>query len=282
MIALTLALLVGATPLANAHAHNDYEHKRPLADALDQGFTSVEADIFLVDGELLVGHDKKDLKPERTLDRLYLEPLYEGYKARGGIYTTGLWVGEPPKPDEGREPSFDARFPFKPAYGQTFQLLIDIKTGGAEVYPVLAGKLKKVRDMLTQFGQEVKPGMVTVVISGDRPVDLIQKDKDRLCAIDGRPIDLDGDRPKDLVPLVSENWLTMFRWLGVKGMPSEQRQKLHDYISKAHRQGRRVRFWGAPDNPDIWRVLWNAGVDYIGSDNLPLLTEFILRQPIRR
>src|SRR6478672_5812077 len=35
-------------PLANAHAHNDYEHARPLYDALDQGFTSVEADVYTV------------------------------------------------------------------------------------------------------------------------------------------------------------------------------------------------------------------------------------------
>src|SRR5262249_1980163 len=33
------------TPLIHAHAHNDYEHTRPLFDALDQGFCSVEADI---------------------------------------------------------------------------------------------------------------------------------------------------------------------------------------------------------------------------------------------
>ena len=25
-------------PLIHAHAHNDYEHKRPLLDALDHGF----------------------------------------------------------------------------------------------------------------------------------------------------------------------------------------------------------------------------------------------------
>ena len=42
-------------PLARAHAHNDYLHERPLLDALDHGFTSVEADIFLVDGKLLGG-----------------------------------------------------------------------------------------------------------------------------------------------------------------------------------------------------------------------------------
>ena len=62
-------------PLRHAHAHNDYEHPRPLLDALDHGFTSVEADVFLVDGQLLVAHDPADLDPARTLESLYLDPL---------------------------------------------------------------------------------------------------------------------------------------------------------------------------------------------------------------
>src|SRR5438046_202094 len=70
-------------PLRQAHAHNDYEHKRPLLDALDHGFCSVEADIFLVDGALLVGHTRLDLKPGRTLEALYLEPLRQRAKANG-------------------------------------------------------------------------------------------------------------------------------------------------------------------------------------------------------
>ena len=41
-IALLCAVLCFAkspvTPLVNAHAHNDYEHERPLLDALDQDF----------------------------------------------------------------------------------------------------------------------------------------------------------------------------------------------------------------------------------------------------
>ena len=32
-------------PLTQAHAHNDYEHDRLLLDALEHGFTSVEADV---------------------------------------------------------------------------------------------------------------------------------------------------------------------------------------------------------------------------------------------
>ena len=35
-------------------------------DALDHGFCSVEADVFLVKDQLLVGHSSIDLRPERT------------------------------------------------------------------------------------------------------------------------------------------------------------------------------------------------------------------------
>src|SRR6185295_12383494 len=71
-------------PLTRAHAHNDYEHTRPLFDALEQGFCSVEADVWLVDGKLLVAHDLKNVKQERTLAALYLDPLRERVRKNGG------------------------------------------------------------------------------------------------------------------------------------------------------------------------------------------------------
>src|SRR5436305_12662245 len=77
-------------PLPHAHAHNDYEHKRPLFDALECGFCSVEADIWLVDGKLLVAHDRNQVKPERTLQALYLDPLRERARRNGGrVYPNG-------------------------------------------------------------------------------------------------------------------------------------------------------------------------------------------------
>ena len=53
-------------PLPNAHAHNDYLHRHPLTDALDRGFTSVEADVFLRGHELYLGH----LRPHRNKNRV--------------------------------------------------------------------------------------------------------------------------------------------------------------------------------------------------------------------
>ena len=56
----------------------------PLLDALQQGFCSVEADVHLVDGELFVAHDANEIKPDRTLRKLYLEPLLARVRAHGG------------------------------------------------------------------------------------------------------------------------------------------------------------------------------------------------------
>src|SRR5215471_5490757 len=82
--------IAGPVPLTRVHAHNDYEHKRPLFDALDHGFCSVEADIYLVDGKLLVAHERQDVKPDRTLERLYLDPIRERVRANGGsVYRAG-------------------------------------------------------------------------------------------------------------------------------------------------------------------------------------------------
>ena len=50
LLAVARAADEPVTPLRQAHAHNDYEHPRPLLDALDHGFCSVEADVFLTDG----------------------------------------------------------------------------------------------------------------------------------------------------------------------------------------------------------------------------------------
>ena len=71
-------------PLPAAHAHNDYLHKRPLLDALAHGFCSAEADIFLVDGVLLVAHERASLDKNRTLKALYLDPLLERTRKNSG------------------------------------------------------------------------------------------------------------------------------------------------------------------------------------------------------
>ena len=242
-------------PLPQAHAHNDYAHPRPLADALERGFCSVEADIFLVDGRLLVGHDRSELAEERTLQRLYLDPLRQRIQQNNGhVY-----------PD-----------------GPTFLLLIDIKSDGREVYRALQDVLASYRAMLCgmENGQYHERG-VRVVISGDCPRREIAADPHRCVGIDGRLGDLDTQDPAHLMPLISDRWTAHFSWRGVGEIPAAQRDKLRTIVQRAHAAGRKVRFWATPESPLLWRELLAAGVDYINTDQLDRLREFLLDQPRR-
>jgi glycerophosphoryl diester phosphodiesterase len=237
-------------PLRHAHAHNDYEHKRPLADALARGFCSVEADIHLRDGRLLVGHDAKDLRPERTLETLYLRPLLARVKANGGrVYKDG-----PP-----------------------FWLLIDQKTAAESTYKVLHETLEQYQEMLsTTSGEKHKAGAVTVVISGNRPIEFMKTQLTRYAGVDARLTDLESDAPAHQMPMISDNWGLHFRWRGRGDMDAEERMRMRSIVEKAHARGRIVRFWATPEEPALWRELRAAGVDLINTDQLDLLRQVLL------
>src|SRR5688572_26226900 len=61
--------------LSNGHAHNDYLNQRPFYEAYENGFGSIEADVFPVNGKLCVAHSKREIDTTRTLDLLYLQPI---------------------------------------------------------------------------------------------------------------------------------------------------------------------------------------------------------------
>lgn len=75
----------GESSRSGGHSHSDYLRRRPLLDALEHGMVSVEADVFLVDGELRVGHERNALRPGRgrPLEALYLDPLQARFRERG-------------------------------------------------------------------------------------------------------------------------------------------------------------------------------------------------------
>jgi hypothetical protein len=78
------------------------------------------------------------------------------------------------------------------------------------------------------------------------------------------------------MPWISENWTKLFRWKGGGKMPGEERAKLGDYVTRAHRHGRLVRFWNTPERPAVWAELRAAGVDLINTDKLDELQQFLL------
>lgn len=240
------------TPLPRAHAHNDYLHPRPLHDALALGYLSVEVDIHLVDDELLVAHDPEELDPARTLETLYLAPLREHIQANGGaVY-----------PDAG-----------------PLLLLIDIKTGAETTYARLHPLLRQYADILTFTAGNVEvEGPVVAVISGNRPRSAMLAAPLRFAAFDGRLEDLDGngELTPSFMPLVSASWSEVSDWDGEGDPPDGLEEELRTLTEQAHQQGRRLRFWGAPDRPEVWTLLHETGVDLINTDDLSGLRDFLL------
>ncbi|MEV5153193.1 phosphatidylinositol-specific phospholipase C/glycerophosphodiester phosphodiesterase family protein [Streptomyces werraensis] len=243
-------------PLWRAHAHNDYEHPRPLLDALDHRFGSVEADIYLVGGQLLVAHDPEDLDPARTLESLYLDPLAARVRANRGTVYRG---------DRG-----------------SFQLLIDLKTEGASTYAELDRRLRRYKGLFTTYAHgRVFPGPVTAVISGDRAARApMEAQRVRHAFYDGRLTDLGGPAPASFAPLISDNWALNFTWQGVGAFPEAERRKLRTLVGTAHARGQRVRFWATPDAPGpardaLWGELVAADVDHLNTDDLAGLEAFL-------
>ncbi len=238
-------------PLVHAHAHNDYEHARPLFDALDHGFTSIEADVYLVSGELLVAHNVFQLSKQRTLEGLYLKPLMERSKQNGGrVYRDG----------------------------PSLTLLVDIKRDGATAYAALHKLLTNYKDMVSETidGRYIEKA-VTVIVSGDRPIDEIASSNPRYAGIDGRLGDLECDLPTSLMPLISDQWSQHFQYRGIGDFSNDEKNKLREIVEKVHRKGRRIRFWATTESESLWRELRDADVDLIGSDELGKLSQFFLR-----
>lgn len=241
-------------PLPRAHAHNDYAHARPLSDALAHGFRSVEADIWLTNGALLVAHDFRDATLEKTLAKLYLDPLRAFVRTNAG---------------EGR--------------GRPLTLMIDVKSEAEKTYAVLREVLRGYADILTRFeSNAIHTNAVIVIISGARAEATMRAESMRFAALDGRLPDLDTSPPPALVPLVSDNWTKFFQWRGVGAMPEPERGQLRQLVARTHAQGKRLRLWAAPDQEAGWKELFEAGVDLINTDKLAELEIFLRAQPAER
>jgi hypothetical protein len=222
-----------------AHSHNDYEQWRPLQDALSARFDSVEADVWLKDDVVRVSHLGWTFTG--TLKELYLDPLEKITAARGSVHGDG-----------------------KP-----FFLWIDIKSRGLAIARALAETLRGYR--FTERG-------VTVVLTGNPEAKIALAAAFPAAEHDGWRVE-DSDPPASNTrwKWYSLNWFSVMRWAGEGEIATEERDRLVRLVRTIHGKGRRLRFWGAPERPEIWRLSEEAGVDLIGTDDIRGLSRYFGR-----
>ncbi|MFK8059448.1 MAG: hypothetical protein AB8B78_05085 [Polaribacter sp.] len=257
-----LFLLLGCVktennPIINGHAHNDYEHKKPLFDALSNGFISVEADVHLINNQLYVSHFKpKVLDTTKTLEKLYLKPLRTIIsKNNGSVYKN---------------------------YDGFFYLMIDVKTDADYSYLALKNILEKYEEIIAKVNneREEKNKPIKVVITGHkgRPYNHILEEKSTLMSIDGRFKELDKNISYKLMPYISENYNHFFSYKG-NGEPSLKDIKtVSEMVSKTHQEGKKLRFWASPDKEKVWGFLLKHKVDLVNVDSLQKFNKYITKR----
>lgn len=250
---LAEVLIDPVQPLSQAHAHNDYEHDRPLLDALAHGFTSFEADIWLIGGELFVSHNSPAENNRKSLSELYLDPLAKWAESQSNrIY---------------------------PGYDQPVYLMIDMKNSGKEAYEVLKDRLAPYTYLLDhQVGGKRVKGLVRIFISGDRPVAELLTDDGLFAGIDGRPEDLGKGHSAYVMPVVSQNFRKVTSWKGKGEISEKERAKLVALAAATHAEGKRLRLWATPELESCWETLKDCGIDLLNADDLPRLQQFLLSE----
>jgi hypothetical protein len=240
--------------LAVAHSHNDYEQPRPLLQALEAGFLSVEADVWHRGGEVVVSH--MSFFDLGRLEDLYLRPLQERVDRFGSVHGDG----------------------------RPFLLWLDMKERSRELTDALHALLSRYT-MLTAFDDdEVHQGPVTVILTGDAAAKRRYTDEHavRYACRDSNLL-REEDPPADR----RWNWYAL-RWSSVFGSSDEPsgdlesaRERLLSAVKRAHALGRKVRVFGNPERSDVWELAIAAGVDLVSTDHIEDLADYLMARGAR-
>ena len=156
----------GARPI-QCHSHNDYSQDVPLYEAIRFGCISVEADIWLMEEGLLVGHTIPSLTRNRTLSNLYINPLMDVIDRQNSRTESSQRNNNDLPPVHG---TLNGVFDTRP--DQTLVLLLDFKADGEALWPHVREALEPLRrrDYLTHWdGTIVHERPITIVATGDAP-----------------------------------------------------------------------------------------------------------------
>lgn len=245
MSGIMISLEAQYSPL-NAHSHNDYANKVPFWLAYNRHFGSIEADIWAVGSQLLVAHSESEIRSYLTLDSLYIRPVVNLFRQNNG------------------RPWADC--------SSSFQLLIDLKTATEPTLSMLIEELKKYPDV---FDPNVNVYAVHIVITGNRPDPSGFKNYPEFIFFDGVLGQNYSEQELKRVPLFSENLKKIISWNGEGNIIETERKRLENIIDSVHVLNKKIRFWNAPDNENAWDTFINMNIDYINTDHIEELADYL-------
>lgn len=249
---------LNAQLIHEGHAHNDYEHERPLFEALSYGFTSIEVDIHPVGRKLRVSHDREDCKKKPSLEELYIRPLDSLISSQKGLV-------------------FDKD-------STQLTLMIDLKTKKSKALRRLH-KLFKRYDHLFQKHINGKSiwGPIIILISGEPPLSKWQAIDSPYMYLDGRANVNYPRSIEEVVRRISGNIFTISSNNALINGDQDEINKLRKFVRDLYNKGiLEVRFWATQDNEQLWASLLQAGVNKISVDDLKGFATFMNKDDYSR
>ena len=243
----TLAQTVESYSTAQAHSHNDSRQLRPFTEAYDQQFGSIETDVFVKNGTLYAVNHEVDATAERTLAKLYLQPISQQLEKNNGMIYVQNDV--------------------------YLQLVFDLITPASESMPLLVKELEKYKN-LTESNCTVK-----IVITGKIPApELFDKYPDYI-QFEGSP-DVDYT-PKQLerVALIGQSLQKYTSWYGEGPLSKNDKKSISKVVQKAHELGKKIRFRDAPDNINTWKTMMALQVDYLDTGKVIQMGDYLRTAP---
>ena len=251
------------------HSHNDYWRDVPFWSALSVGCLSIEADVWLVNGTLYVGHEEAALTSSRTLQSLYIDPIM--FVLNRTNPETAFYSGSASSTKNGL---------YDTAGGQTVALFIDLKTPGETTFPVVIDALQPLRDAgyLTTFnGSGVTTGPITIIGTGNTPLDQVEGVSPRDYFYDANLALLSTDLTNvtaTVSPIASAQFSKYIGEINGTELNQTQLDTLRQHVSYAESKGIMGRYWDTPAWPistrnAVWRTLVTEGVGLLNADDLP-------------
>lgn len=219
-----------------------------------------------------IGHEESALTNARTFDSLYIQPILSVLKAQNpnsSFLTSG--------------PTHNGVYDTSST--TTLYLFVDVKTTGATTWPYVVQALQPLRAggwLTTYNGSAVTPGAVTVIGTGNTPLNQVQGVSPRDYFYDAPIPTLNStfsNITASVSPIASTDFAVQFGAVRNETFNSTQLELLRAQVATAHAKGIAVRYWDQPGWPvgtrnAIWRTLWNEGVDLLNVDDLEGAADF--------
>jgi hypothetical protein len=196
---------------------------------------------------------------------LYIQPILDTLHRQNPVTTF--------QPTPTKHGVYDA------ASDQTLYLFVDLKTSGPDTWPYVLKALEPLHSggWLTIYnGTGLVPAPVTVIGTGNTPLDLVQSAVPRFAFYDA-PLPLLSTTASSITafdsPIASTDFAVQFGDVRNKTFNDTQLATLRSQVKAAHEKGIKVRYWDQPGWPigtrnAVWRTLWDEGVDLLNVDDL--------------